>query len=245
LKKYILFFVAIIAVTAAEAQSGYNYYPFGVGAEASLMRGYTNVPRQYEHPGVNLNLIYNYNPYLPIAAEIQDGQLSGGGLTTNLDRYGRKFDNHFVAVVFHADLQLGAAIDYSDSWVLNIVKNFYFGTGFGFIKSSNVVQRTNVLPQDGSTDYVFPGKDHTLDLMIPLRGGYEFKIWDSYNEPMMAVDLGYAHYIAFGEGIDGYDDPPSKFKNNAINQYRQFTLGIKFFFGNTLAYNKLIRNFRY
>ena len=244
MKKYILIFVVTAAVLTAKAQSGYNYYELGAGGEAAYMRGYTNVPHQYEHLGFNLNLIYNYNPYLPIEAELQKGELSGGGLTTNLDKFGRKFDNHFTAGFLHADVQLGAAIDYSGSWVLNIVKNFYLGSGFGFISSHNTVQRTNVILANGPDTYVFPGKDNTFDFALPLRLGYEFKIWDSYNEPIMAVDLGYAHYLAFGEGIDGYDDPPSKFKNNAVNQYRQVTLGVKFYFGRTVAYNKLIREFR-
>jgi hypothetical protein len=244
LKKYILFFVAALATISAKAQSGYNYYEFGVGGGVSYERGYTNVSKQYSHPGFNLNLTYNYNPYFPIEAEFQAGQLSGGGLTQNLDRYGRKYDNHYKAIVLHGDLQFGTFIDYEDSWILNIVKNFYAGTGFGFISSHNVVQRTNVIPANGSLDYIFPGSNNTVDFMIPLRFGYEFKIWDSYNQPSMAIDLGYIHNLAFGEGIDGYDDSPDKFKNNAVNQYRQFNIGFKYYFGTVVAYNKLIRTFR-
>jgi hypothetical protein len=244
LKKYILLLIAIAAVFTVKAQSGYNYYEFGVGGGASYERGYTNITKQYEHPGFNLNAVYNYNPYFPIELEFQKGQLSGGGLTTNLDPFGRQYFNNYTAIILHGDLQLGAGIDYEGSTFLNIVKNFYFGSGFGFISSHNTVQRTNVILANGPLTYVFPGKDNTFDFMVPLRVGYEFKIWDSYNQPRMAIDLTYIHSLAFGEGIDGYDDPPSKFKNNATNQYRQLNIGFKYFFGTVVAYNKLIREFR-
>jgi hypothetical protein len=108
LKKYILFFVAVIAVVGAKAQAGYNYYEFGIGGGASYMRGYTNIPRQDNNIGFNGNFTYNYNPYIPIELELQKGQLSGGGLTVDKDRFGRKFTNNFLALYLHADVQLGA-----------------------------------------------------------------------------------------------------------------------------------------
>lgn len=247
LKKYILFFAIAILAAKVKAQSGYNYYEWGIGGGAFWERGYTNITTQFNHPGFNLNAVYNYNPYLPVEAEIQIGELSGGGLgpgntlAPKLDPYGREYTNHYKAIIFHADFQLGAGIDYSDSWILNIVKNFYAGTGFGFISNTNVVQRTSVV----DPTYVFPGHSNSLDLMWPIRVGYEFKIWDAYNQPAFAIDLGYVHNFAFGEGLDGYDDPPSKFKNNAIDQYRQICFTFKYYFGRVVSYNKLIRNFPY
>ncbi len=218
-----------------------------VGGDLSYERGYTNITKQFDHIAFNVNAIYNYNPYVPVEAEIQSGTLSGGGLAPDLDPYGREYTNHYVAVIFHVDAQLGSVIDYSDSWILNAIKNFYAGTGFGFVSSSNTVQRYSIYappyPQPGY--YKFPGEDHNFDFMVPLRAGYEFKIFDDYNEPSMAIDIGYVHSFAFAEGLDGYDDPESKFKNNAIDQYRQITIGFKYFFGRVVSYNKLIRDFRY
>ncbi|HEY4322706.1 MAG TPA: hypothetical protein VGN20_01940 [Mucilaginibacter sp.] len=245
MKKYILFFIAVIAVTTASAQSGYNYQELGVGVEASYVRGYTNVQTQYYHPALGVSFIYNYTPYVPIAAEIQFGQLSGGGLTTDLDKYGRQYTNHYKAVMLHADLHLGEIIDYEDSWILERIKNFYAGTGAGVIINTNKVQRTNVIPANGSLTYVFPGNDNSVDLMIPFRFGYEFKIYDSYNEPGMAIDIGYTHNFAFGEGLDGYNDDPAKFRNNATDQYTQITIGFKYFFGRVVSHTKIIRTFHY
>ena len=134
-------------------------------------------------------------------------------------------------------------IDYSESGILNIVKNFYFGSGVGVVFNNNTVQRTNLYPINGSLDYVFPGSDNSVNLTVPLRFGYEFKFYNDFQEPYMAIDLGYVHNLVFGEGLDGYDDPSTKFKNNATNQYRQIVIGIKFNFGNVTSFNKLIRRF--
>jgi hypothetical protein len=246
LKKYILFFISALTAITVKAQSGYNYQEFGIGGGASYERGYTNITNQDNHVAFNFNLIYNYNPYLPVEAEVQIGQLSGGGLTPNLDPYGRKYFNNYKAFILHADYQLGGGIDYSGNWFLRIVKDFYLGTGVGLISNSNTVQRYSIYappyPQPGY--YKFPGEDSNIGLMVPLRFGYEFKIYDSYDEPSFAIDIGYVHSLVFGEGLDGYNDPQSKFKNNATDQYRQITINFKYYFGNVTSYNKLIREFR-
>ena len=187
--------------------------------------------------------MYNYNPYIPIGVEFQVGTLSGGGTDQKLDSAGRKYSNSYKALLIHADFMLGSAIDYQDNWLLQILKNFYLGTGVGLISNSNTVQRTNVIPSRGPLTYVFPGSDNSINVMIPIRAGYEFKIFDAYNVPRAAIDVGYIHNFVFGEGLDGYDDPTAKFKNNAIDQYRQIVVSVKFFFGRTVSYNKLIRNF--
>lgn len=231
--------MGLIAAVSVKAQSGYNYKEFGWGFDVSYERGYTNITQQNNSPAFALNLIYNYNPYLPIVAELQFGKLSGGGPSPSQDPYGRQYVNHYTSFIIHADVQLGSIVDYENSWVLRILRNAYLGTGVGFIASNNVVQRTSIY----EPSYVFPGKDKTLDVVVPLRAGYEFKIFDSYDEPSVAIDIGYIHNLAFGEGIDGYDDPSSKFKNNAINQYRQFNIGFKYFFGHVVSYNKLVKTF--
>lgn len=243
MKKLILIFVFAVAAIAAKAQEGYNYKEFGIGLDVSYERGYTNVNRQDNHISENINFIYNYSPYIPITAELQFGTLSGGGLTTNLDKYGRMYTNKYEAFVVHGDFQLGEVIDYSENDILNVIKNFYFGSGAGVVFNNNTVQRTNVIPQNGPLTYVFPGSDNSINLTVPLRFGYEFKIYNDFQEPYMAIDIGYVHNMVFGEGLDGYDDPDTKFKNNATNQYRQIVIGVKFNFGNVTSFNKLIRRF--
>ncbi len=244
MKKYIIFFVLAFFSLTVKAQNDYNYQEFAVGVDVSYARGYTNITRQDNNPAYAFNFIYNYNPYLPVGIEFQTGKLSGGGLTVAKDKFGRQYTNNYKAVLLHADFQLGSAIDYEGSTFLGIVKNFYVGTGYGILLNNNTVQRTNVIAANGPLNYVFPGKDKSTNSIIPLRIGYEFKIFDSYDEPGLAIDIGYIHNLVLGEGLDGYDDPSAKFKNNATNQYRQIVIGIKYNFGTVVSYNKTIRNYR-
>jgi hypothetical protein len=240
MKKIILLSIGILAATIGKAQWSYNYQEFGVGVEASYIRGFTNVNTQYNHPEFNMNFVYNYNPYLPITAELQAGQLSGGGLTPSLDKYGRIYDNHFKAFLVHGDFQLGAAIDYQDGGFKNFIKNFYLGTGIGLISNSIQNQRYSIY----DASYRFPGSSSNIGVVLPIRIGYEIKIFDSYGEPGYAIDLGYVHNFVLGEGLDGYNDHVSKFKNNSPDQYRQIMVGFKYYFGNIVSYNKSIRPFK-
>jgi hypothetical protein len=237
LKKYFLFIALALASFKIKAQGGYNYNSFGIGIGASSVKGYTNVARNYTHQAYNLNLVYNYSPYVPIMVELQAGTLSGGGLTVEEDRYRRQYKNNFKAAILHADLQLGEVMDYQRNWVMNFLKNFYLGSGVGFISNSLKVQRTSL----DDPNYVFPGDDSGINVMIPLRFGYEIKIYNYDDMPVFGIDLGYRHNVVFGEGLDGYNDPSGKFKNNALSQYRQITIGLRYNFGTETSYNKSIR----
>ena len=243
-KKHILFLIlAAFAVGTVNAQSGYTYQQIGVGLDVSYIKGFTNVQAQYSHPAYDLNIVYNVTPYLPFSAEFQTGQLSGGGLSPTVDKYGRQYTNNYKAFLIKGDYQLGNDLDYSYDGFAQLIKNVYVGAGLGFILNSNTVQRTNVIPQNGSLSYVFPGTNNSTSPVLALRIGYEFKIYNYYNVPSMALDIGYTHNIAFGEGLDGYNDPNGHFKNSSPDQYRQFIIGLKFFFGEPVMYTKLIRPF--
>ena len=112
----------------------------------------------------------------------------------------------------------------------------YAGLGVGLINDNCTTQRTNIIAANGSLSYVFPGVDKSTNLMVPVRIGYEYKITNDFDEPIMRVFVSYEHNFVFGEGLDGYDDPASHFKNNSLDQYRQITFGIKFDFGGSSAF---------
>ncbi|GAB2702993.1 hypothetical protein GCM10027037_30830 [Mucilaginibacter koreensis] len=223
-----------------KAQSGYNYSPFGIGIGYSSVKAYADLKKQNTHQAYNINAYYNYSPYLPVAAELQFGTLSGGSNSDRkIDASGRQYTNAYKALILHADVMAGEILNYDDSFFKNLIKNFYIGTGFGLIYNNmTFIQRKDLYnPAYGS----FPGSDKGLNVMIPLRFGYEIKFFNSYDEPVFAIDLGYRHNVTLGEGLDGYDDPPQIFKNNSFDQYRQITVGIKVNFGAPVAYNKNIR----
>lgn len=236
------------AAAAAKAQGGYNYYQLGVGVGASYGKAEADLKKQDYHPAFNLNFVYNFTPFVPITAELQKGTFSGGGPTAAEDASGRYFTNSYFSFNIHADLQAGEIMDYSDSWILDRLKGLYIGTGLGFIYNKMTrIQRYNQFPQNGFIGDTegFRGANNGINLIIPIRLGYEFKIYDDYDQPRYGIDLGIQHYFAPGEGIDGYNDPVPKYKNNAVDQYSFVTIGFKYNFGITTSYTKLIRKFQY
>lgn len=253
MKKYILFFVLAFAAAAVKAQSGFNYYQLGVGLGASYGKAEADLKKQDYHPAFNLNFVYNFTPYVPITAELQKGTFSGGGPSATEDASGRYFTNSYFSFNIHADLQAGEIMDYGDSWFLDRIKGLYLGTGLGFIYNNMTrIERYNRFPNNNI--YVYPdprsiegfqGKNNGLNLIIPIRLGYEFKIYDDYDQPRYGIDLGIQHYFDIGEGIDGYNDNPGKYKNNALDQYTFVTIGFKYNFGVTTSYTKLIRKFQF
>lgn len=216
-------FAAIISKAQAD-YTAYNFTRYAIGTGASYIRGYTNLNQQDNHFAKNINFTYYYTGYIPLTAEIQSGTLSGGNLIT--DPSNRFYINHYIALIFHGDFQLGQLID-MDGFFPNLAKNFYAGTGFGFISNNNTLQRYSI----SDPTYRFPGQNQSINLMMPIRFGYEYKFYNRFDEPVIRINIGYEHNIVFGEGLDGYDDPPTNFKNNNNNQYRQISIGIKYDFG--------------
>ena len=235
MKRYIIFIFLVFFSIALKAQdfSDYNYSQFAIGGGFSYIRGYTNLNEQANHLAANVNLTYYLSPYIPVAAELQAGRLSGGSIVT--DPYQRAYTNNYAALMVHADIQLGQLINYRYSDFLDALRGFYIGSGVGYIDDNNKVQRTAI----SDPSYVFPGTDHSIDLMVPLRFGYEFKFFDSFDLPAFRITISYEHNLVFGEGLDGYDDPSSRFKNNNIDQYRQISIGFKYDFGSRTSFTKL------
>lgn len=238
MKKYLLFIVLALAFYKGKAQGSLNYAMYGVGVSVSENHPYADLRREYNNKSFAITANYFYTPYVPIGLEFQFGKLSGGGNTLALDKDLRRYVNNYKALILHMDVQLGEVISYERNDFLNIVKNFYAGSGVGGIYNKVDVNRT----QAGSNPlYTFPGKDSGVNFIVPLRFGYEFKFYNAYDQPNIRLDIGYQHNLTFGEGIDGYNDPSTKFKNNALDQYRQITIGIKVNLGGEGSYDRDIK----
>jgi hypothetical protein len=231
-KRNILLVFLVLSAITLKAQTNYNYMPYAFGVSASSVRAYTNVAAQHDNIAETFDFTYYYSPFVPLSADVQIGNLSGGSIVT--DPYKRQYANSYQALILHEDLQLGEIIDYSRSDFLNFIKNVYGGTGVGAIKNNLTVQRTSI----NDPSYVFPGSDNSINIVLPFRVGYEYKIFNFWGEPSIRIFAEYEHNFVFGEGLDGYNDPSNRFKNNYTNQYRQITLGIKIDFGDGTAYTK-------
>ncbi|MDB5011520.1 MAG: hypothetical protein JWQ06_2309, partial [Mucilaginibacter sp.] len=80
-----------------------------------------------------------------------------------------------------------------------------------------------------------PGMNNSNEILIPARIGYEFKVFNEYNESNFKIDIGYQYNFILGDGLDGYT------VGNKNDGYSQFTLGIKFAIGSAItSYRKQI-----
>ncbi|MBC7401490.1 MAG: hypothetical protein H7289_16245 [Mucilaginibacter sp.] len=225
---------------SANAQDSYNFSHFGIGFFGSYNKPYADLKQANRGKTYNITGYYNLTPYVPLGLEVQFGNISGGSILTDVAK--RQYENHYLAVIVHGDIALGEIMDYDGNFFLKFAKDLYIGTGFGMINNNMAfIQRTNLIatgyPIGG---YTFPGQDASANLIVPIRFGYEFKIYNAYDEPFIGLNIGYIHNMTWGEGLDGYTDPASGFKNNSQDQYSQIVVGIKINFGTVAPYTKQI-----
>ncbi|WP_100342165.1 hypothetical protein [Mucilaginibacter auburnensis] len=223
--------MSFILCFTAKAQLGFEYaqYDIGFGGAASRVVA-SDAEKILMSPTGHFNFNYNVSPYINYVIEVQAGVLKGGGTSTPSKRY---FENKFTSVMFRAQLQAGELFDYSGSALLNGLKNFYVSGGIGFVVNKLDIDTTLRVPDDKG--FYSPGRNHSNQLLIPARIGYEFKIFNRYNQPSVKIDLGYQLNYILGDDLDGFETGRSK--NDA---YDQFSIGVKFAIGGITSYKKQI-----
>lgn len=220
----------LISCLAARAQTGY-YQPFSFGAGYGVTIAVAGEQTLTSANATELNFTYNFTPFVSASVAGQFGQLASGDLTK--DTYGKQFINDYKAVYLHLDLQAGEFIDYEHSQFNNVLKNLHLGIGLGIM--ANDVTSINLFnPADSST---LTYTKNSMDFVIPLRVGYEFKIFNRYDEPKLKLDINYSFNTAFGPGLDGYT---SIYSHSSINFYNYFSVGLKYSFGTIRSYRKQI-----
>lgn len=223
-------FILFLCTTSfwAKAQIGYDYAQYDVGAAVGVnVAAMADVNTLTVTPSVHFNFNYNQSPFTNYVFELQVGRLEGGTLASSS---GRKFENHFTAFSFRGQLQAGEFLDYSTSPFLNAVKNLYVSAGIGYIVN-HIVYKS--LDKRDPTYAV--GDNNAQTPFLPLRLGYEFKIYNDFNQPSVKIDIGYQYNYIFGDELDGYKTAAS---NN--DAYAQFTIGVKFAIGGVTSYRKQI-----
>ncbi|ASU33422.1 hypothetical protein [Mucilaginibacter xinganensis] len=230
LKTTLLTFFICCTVFLAKAQLGYNYAPYDIGTSIGIARVYGDAETVNAMPSVNFNFTYNATPFTNFVFEAQLGKLRGGDSV--LTKSGRYFNNDFAAFIFRGQLQLGEIIDYSRSPFNNALKNLYVSIGMGFIKN-NITQISRYSKK--VPGYYTGGDDKSKEPFIPLRIGYEFKLYNTYSQPSVKIDVGYGYNYVLGDGLDGFTAGSQK------DVYSQFTLGVKFAIGSSdISYRKQI-----
>jgi hypothetical protein len=227
LKATLLTFIVCCLGLSAKAQLGFDYSQYELGFGGSLNSVQGNAPPSKMTPSFLLNFTYNATPYVNYVFEIQLGRIAGGDSLTT----GRQFTGDLNAFVFRGQLQLGELFDYSTSPFKNAVKNLYVSAGIGYA----VTHITSITHFTTKGVYSGGGQLNSQEPMIPLRIGYEFKIFNKYKQPACKIDLSYTSNRILSEYFDGYAVAGHD------EAYSQISLGLKFAIGGAIiSYRKLI-----
>jgi len=229
IKKGFLLLVVCLVASTARAQVGYDYAQYDVGFATGINKVYGDAETFTQTQSIHFNLNYNVSPFINYVLELQLGQLKGGDSLKTLS--GRQFTNDFTSVMFRGQVQLGELVDYSQNPMLNAFKNLYLSTGVGFVVNHLTQANRYSILMPG---YYTPGSNNSNEILIPARIGYEFKIYNKFNEPSFKVDIGYQYNFILGDDLDGYT------VGNKNDAYSQITIGVKFALGGITSYRKLI-----
>lgn len=235
LKKHYLALLLVFFTVTAFGQS--NFYKLSIGAGGGGTYSFTDLPKGAFGYAANTTIDFNYTPFITSGIEVQKGTIKG-----QFDPvHGREFTNSYMAVITTTKVRAGQFTDFYYSDFLNYTKGFYLGTGVGTITNNleDKVIRTKTKP-DGST-YTFPGEDKSSGIIIPFSVGIDFYFPDGWGDMRYALNINYQTNFVTGEGLDGYNDPPTKFKNKAADMYNFLSVGFKYTFGPKGLAGKSIR----
>lgn len=222
MKNIIITLFILASALHSKAQVGYNYsqYEFGIGG-AYNNRVNSDYLRYQAKYAANLSFTYNYTPFMNYVVEFQAGTLAGDSLTyTPKVRY----EDQYTSLAFRFQLQAGELMDYDGSSINNALKNFYIGAGVGVIYTNTKNYSADTLAMQQQTSNIF----------LPLKIGYEFKVFNSYDEPWMKVDLGYQVNFTLTDRLDGL------VSGNNKDSFTQFAVNLKFELGGSTSYRKRI-----
>lgn len=218
---------ALAFLTCLNINAQSNFYKMTLGAGAGITQSFTDVAKHdYGTAGYG-TFDYNFTPFLSLGLEGQLGEVNGGDFYD--DPNNRQFINRYKAFTLNGKVSLGALMDYSRTGFTNVIKGLYVGAGAGVIMN-NMRFIVREKPADG---YIFPGADSSKDLLIPLSLGINFNFMDRYGYYKYGVNINYQSNITLGEGLDGYNDAPIKFKNGYPDIYNYFSIGLRYHFGPT------------
>jgi hypothetical protein len=225
-----IFFTLFITCIAfiSKAQIGYGYAQYDIGFGGAINKVYGDAQTVQNTPSVHFNFNYNQTPFINYILEVEAGRLEGGNELK--DTTGRQFSNSFTAAAFRVQVQAGEIMDYSRSPLANALKNVYLSTGIGMVINNLTTNRYSYkIP-----GFYTPGEDHSSEIYIPVRLGYEFKIYNQYSQPSVKIDLAYQQNFIMGDELDGFKAG----KSNDV--YTEIVLGVKFALGGVISYRKQI-----
>ncbi|PWS28008.1 hypothetical protein DHW03_10635 [Pedobacter yonginense] len=233
--------LAILLFTAQIVTAQSNYFKLSYGFGVGPNRSYTDVYKGtigYTAYGV---FDFHVSPFATVGLEGQYGKIQGGNINT--DPHNRQFANKYTSVTVNGKLMLGEIINYDRSEFLYSIRGLYAGLGVGIInnKMSYIVRyKPNTEAGYPPLGYKFAGEDKSMNIVVPISVGYNYYIYDGYGYVRYVINFNAQANYTFGEGLDGYNDPDTKFKNYQPDQYNVYSIGFKYFFGNIKSYRKTL-----
>lgn len=216
-----------------------TYHKFSLGLGAGPNYPYTDVYKGKISYTTYGSLDYSITPFITLGLEAQNGEIEGGSINT--DPYNRQYKNRYSSINANVKFMLGEVVDYDKSSFLYAFKGFYAGIGIGAI-NNKIVDIVRYRPSFSNDPGYgpFPGKDKSLHLAIPINLGINFFLNDNNDVIRYVINVNAQSNYIVGEGLDGYNDSPDKFRNEESDMYNAYTIGFKYFFGNTKIYRKTL-----
>ncbi|WP_440791411.1 hypothetical protein [Pedobacter sp. 22226] len=211
-------------------------YGFGGGVNKS----YTDVYKGgfgYTAYGV---FDYHITPFVTFGLEGQYGMVQGGDIET--DPHNRQFVNKYKTLSVNVKLMLGEVVDYDKSEFLYNIRGLYLGLGVGVV-NNNITDIVRYKPSWAAYDPgygPFPGQDKSNNLLVPINFGFNYFINDGYGYMRYIININAQSNFTFGEGLDGYNDSSTKFKNYSPDVYNTYTIGFKYMLGSIKSYRKTL-----
>jgi len=212
------------------AQSNYFKWSWGLGCGANCSK--TDVVEGNWGYTAKGETSYHFTPFVTGGLEAQYGMVQGGDIVT--DPHNRQFINKYTSITANLKLHLGEFIPYERKPFLEAIKGIYAGIGIGAI-NNNITDIVRYKPSWAAFDPgygPFPGEDKGVNLIVPINLGFNYDLNDGYGYVPYVINFNAQSNFTFGEGLDGYNDPSTKFKNYDPDTFNLYSVGGKYFFGN-------------
>lgn len=220
------------------AQSNYFKWSYGLGGGPNYSK--TDVVKgNWGHTAYG-ELNYHFTPFVTAGIEAQYGMVQGGDIRN--DPNNRQFVNQYTSVTANLKIMLGEVINFERRGFLDKIKGIYGGIGLGVI-NNDITDIVRFKPLWASYEPgfgPFPGKDRSLELLVPINVGFNYYLYDGYGYVRYVINLNAQSNFTFGEGLDGYGDSSKNFKNYNPDTFNTYSIGFKYFFGNIKAYRKTL-----
>jgi len=207
------FIIIMIAALQLNAQDYFSQLTFGASAGAT--KAFSGASTHKNGIAFGGNIGYYPTPYINFTLEGQGGKLVGSPAAATLYKNKKTFTNNYLSFVFGANVTLGSFYDNPEDGAHKYISPLYFGGGIGLV--NNRVTRL-----DEFTLQTVTVPNH-MNLVIPIKIGYEFTAVTQDEIPVLKVDLSYSANFT-GRGIDGYYDTPVL----AIYFYTYASVGLKY-----------------